>query len=149
MKKVLTTVFTVLSGLLLVSVFVVPIVRGIMYKDERSAMLIAVGVLALFASLAIYGIKHTAHIRQKATAQTSGIITRAKKQLAGDEYDTDNGWRLRISYRVDQQEYQITKYIRLKFGTNAKQYVNRSVTVHYDPNDPKTAWAEFPWEQSK
>ena len=148
MNKVLKTVLTVLGGLLAASVFIVPIVRGIMYKDERPVMLIAVGILVLFALMAVIGIRRKARIDRKAVAQTSGVIIRARRGLGGDEHDTDDDWWFKIRYSVDQQEYQITRYVRLKFGVNAKQYVNRSVTVHYDPHHPKTAWAEFPWEES-
>ncbi len=148
MNKVLKTVLTVLGGLLAASVFIVPIVRGIMYEDERPVMLIAVGILVLFALMAVIGIRRKARIDRKAVAQTSGVIIRARRGLGGDEHDTDDDWWFKIRYSVDRQEYQITRYVRLKFGVNAKQYVNRSVTVHYDPHHPKTAWAEFPWEES-
>ena len=148
MKKVLKTVFTVLGGLLAASVFNVPIIRGIMYEDERDVMLIAVGLLVLFASMAIFGIRRKARIDRKAVAQTSGVIIRARRWLGGDEHDTDDDRWFKIRYSVDRQEYQITRYVRLKFGANTKQYINRSVTVHYDPHHPKTAWAEFPWEES-
>jgi hypothetical protein len=148
MNKVLKTVLTVLGGLLSASVFIVPIVRGIMYEDERPVMLIAVGILVLFALMAVIGIRRKARIEWKAVAQTSGVIIRARRWLGGDEHDTDVGCWFRIRYSVDRQEYQITRYVRLKFGANTKQYINRSVTVHYDPHHPKTAWAEFPWEES-
>lgn len=149
MKKVLRTIFAVLGGLLMASVFIVPIVRGIMYKDERDVMLIAVGILVLIALMAIIGIRHTARVERKAVAQTSGVIIRARRWLGGDEYDTDDSWRIRIRYCADGQEYQITKHVRLRYGVNAKKYINRPVTVHYDPDHPKTAWAEWPWGKGK
>ena len=149
MKKVLRTIFAVLGGLLMASVFIVPIVRGIMYKDERDVMLIAVGLLVLFASMAIFGIRRKARIDRKAVAQTSGVIIRARRWLGGDEHDTDVAWWFKIRYSVGHQEYQITKYARFRLGVNAKRYVNCSVTVHYDPNHPKTARVEFPWEESE
>ena len=131
------------------SVFIVPIVRGIMYKDERDVMLIAVGILVLIALMAIIGIRHTARVERKAVAQTSGVIIRARRWLGGDEHDTDVAWWFRIRYCVDRQEYQITKHVRLRYGVNAKKYINRPVTVHYDPDHPKTAWVEVPREKSK
>ena len=150
MKKFLKMVSTVLNGLLVASVFIVPIVRGIMYEDERDVMLIAVGLLVLFSSMAIFGIRRKARIDRKAVAQTSGVIIRARRDwLGGDEHDTDVDWWFKIRYSVDQQEYQITKHARFRLGVSAKRYVNCSVTVHYDPNHPKTAWVEFPWDESE
>ncbi len=120
MKKVLKTVFAVPGGLILASVFVVPIVRGIMNEEERRTMLIVAGVLALFVSMAVFGIWRRVRTEQKAVAQTSGVIIRARRRLSGDETDTDDGWWFRIRYCVDQQEYRTTKYVRFKSGVNAK-----------------------------
>lgn len=149
MKKVLKAIPAVLIGLLMAYGLIAVIVRGILYEDERNVMLIAVGIIVLFALVAIIGIRRTSRIKRKAIAQTSGVIIHARRRLSGDEYDTDAGWWFRIRYSVDQQEYQITRHDRFGFGVNARQYVNKPVTVHYDPDDPKTAWAEMPWEKSK
>lgn len=143
-------IYTVLCGLLVASIFIIPFVEGIINHEQslKGSGLIGVGVLVLLAfTTLIISVNCMAHVKQRATAQTSGVIIHAKRNLIGDEYDTDNGYWYRIRYCVDRQEYQITKYVYLKNGINGKQYVNRSVTVHYDPNNPGTAWAEWPWEK--
>ncbi len=150
MKKFLHKAALVFCGLLTVSGFAVPIIRGFfVYENERSTAIIVLVILVLVVLMAVIGIKHRTYVEQRATAQTSGVIIHARRRLGGDEYDTDvDGW-FRIRYSVDRQEYQITRFMSFKSGVNAKQHVNRSVAVHYDPHHPKTAWAEFPRETSK
>ncbi len=150
MKRFLHKLALVFCGLLTVSVFAVPIVRGFfLYEDEKSAAIIALLILVLLVLMAVIGIRHRSKIEQRATAQTPGVIIHAGRWFGGDEYDTDVDWWFRIRYSVDRQEYRITRHMRFKCGSNAKQCVNRSVTVHYDPHHPKTAWVEFPWKNSK
>ncbi len=129
--------------LLIAAVFVVPIVRGFLNEDERSVAIIGLLILVLFVLMAVIGIKRRSSIKKRATARTSGIISGVRISPFGEEHSDFTCW-FKISYHVDGQEYQISEVSEFETRQAAKQFVGKKVTVYYDPNRPRIAWAEFP-----
>ena len=76
---------------------------------------------------------------EKATAQTMGIICGS---WGGGE-SCEFCW-FKVRFTVDGKEYRIRETTSIDDTLELKKHINQRVTVHYDPDHPRTAWAECP-----
>ena len=94
--------------------------------------------LILAGGFGIY-MYHRIRTVEKATAQTMGIICGS---WGGGE-DGDHCW-FKVRFTVDGKEYRIRETTSIDDALELKKHINHKVPVHYDPNHPRTAWAECP-----
>lgn len=86
--------------------------------------------------------------KKRTTATVKGRVVGIDKT---ENYEGTNqyagGWE--ISYRVKGEDYRLTQPMKAWSwgpfsGKRMQSYIEHEVTVHYDPDHPRRAWAEIP-----
>ena len=82
------------------------------------------------------------HAISRATAQTKGTIYSVFQFYDSEDHNTTNYWVVRYSvggmtYRFQQEAYSMSKQ-------SMEAYVDKEVSVFYDPQKPEKAWADTP-----
>ncbi len=106
----------------------------------------AVPIILALLFLAI----RTFWVRKKATAVAEGTIKDTESIV---ELDEDNRRHKTLYWIITFSTGSTSSTLRqqaiLIKHENMRQYIGTTVTVHYDPKNPKRAWAETPDRHSR
>ena len=124
-------------------------VAGLIYGYIRvfaeSDLIGRLGMIGALLAAALIGWLYSRRIsqtRNKATANTMGVIETVRPTYWGDE--TDDHYCFVVRYTVGSREYRVKEASFLTSKKQPKQYEQMKVPVHYDPQKPSRAWAETP-----
>lgn len=134
-------VTVILVVLLLLSVAAL-VWGGLNSSTPGSTPVMIASVVAAFVLACLLGADHKRKIRQRSTAETTGLVIKAREGVDWEGGSSSSFFLVR--YNVSGKEYRRKAHTRINSQKELDRYVHKIVKVHYDPNNPKTSWVEIP-----